>query len=182
MDARETIIGIQRTALYDRCIEGLKKRGGAAETAANKAGEFIRVVSGRDGQGLRDKFSFTRHGDARIRNCRKIDLGGGYRAVCLLKDGQLVLLYAGSHDECSRWLMRNRRMNYDFKDAVTNPAARETTTAEEPEVTMPDREAECSDEYETTLMSKIDDAVLRKVFSGLVNGRVDQGKSESPST
>lgn len=171
MDARETVIGIQRTSLYDRCIEGLRKRGGAAETAAKKAGEFIRAVSGRDGQGLREKFSFTRHGDARIRNCRKIDLGGGYRAVCLLKDGQLVLLYAGSHDECSRWLMRNRRMNYDFTAAEMNPAAQERTTIEEAELTVLDQETECSDEYETALMSEIDDAVLRKVFSGLVNGR-----------
>ena len=151
------------------------KRGGAAELAAKKAEEFIRAVSERGGQGLREKFSFTRHGDARIRNCRKIDLGSGYRVVCLFKDGQLVLLYAGAHDECSRWLMRNRRMNYEFKEAAhSKPTAREALSAREANPTAVDEESRCTDEYEAELMSKIDDAVLRRVFSGLVNGRADR--------
>jgi hypothetical protein len=171
MDARETVIGIQHTSLYGRCLKGLRKRGGAAETAAKKAEAFMRAVSGHNEQGFREKFSLTRRGDARIRNCRKIDLGGGYRAVCLFRDGQLILLYAGSHDECARWLMRNRRMNCDFEAAEVNPAARERTTIEEAELTMSDNETECSDAYETALMNKIDDAVLRRVFSGLVKGR-----------
>jgi hypothetical protein len=174
MDARETAFSIYRTALFDQCLKGLQKKGGAPETAAKKAEEFIRAVSGQDGRAIREKFSFTRHGEARIKNCRKIDLSAGYRLVCLLKDGQLVLLYAGSHDECSRWLMRNRRMNYEFNEAEPSYSAARTrplVKEAEPAVAVLDKDKQCIDEYEADLMSKIDDAVLRKVFSGIVNGR-----------
>jgi hypothetical protein len=173
MDARETICGIHRTPQFERSLDDLRKKGGIAETAANKALDFINTVNGSEGQKVREKYSFTRHGEARIRNCRKVDLGCGYRLVCLLKDGQLVLLYAGSHDECSRWLMRNRRMNYEFKETVKDgSAAREQPVVKEVEQAVSDNGTECIDEYEADLMSKIDDAVLRKVFSGIVNGRV----------
>ena len=118
MDAKETVCGIHRTSQFERSLDDLRKKGGAAETAANKALDFINTVTGNEGRKVREKYSFTRHGEARIRNCRKVDLGCGYRLVCLLKDGQLVLLYVGSHDECSRWLMRNRRMNYEFNEVA----------------------------------------------------------------
>jgi len=172
MDAKETAFSIHRTSLFEHCLKDLQKRGGIAETAVKKAEDFIRAVTGQDGLGIREKFSFTRHGEARIRNCRKIDLGGGYRLVCLLKDGQLVLLYAGSHDECSRWLMRNRRMNYEFKEAVqTVSVAQERMPVKESVPAVSGEDKQIMDAYEEELMSKIDDAILRKVFSGLVNGR-----------
>jgi hypothetical protein len=172
MDAREAAFCIHRTSLFDQCLKGLQKKSGAPEMAAKKAEEFIRVVSGQDGLAIREKFSFTRHGEARIKNCRKIDLSAGYRLVCLLKDGQLVLLYVGSHDECSRWLMRNRRVNYEFKEAEhADSASREQIHMKEDEPAVLDEDKQCIDEYEADLMSKIDDTVLRKVFSGIVNGR-----------
>jgi hypothetical protein len=172
MDARETAFSIHRTALFDQCLKDLRKKGGTPETAAKKAEDFIRAVSGQDGRAIREKFSFTRHGEARIRNCRKIDLSAGYRLVSLLKDGQLVLLYAGSHDECSRWLMRNRRMNYEFNEAEhADSASRELILIKETEPAVLEGDKQCIDEYEADLMSKIDDTVLRKVFSGIVNGR-----------
>lgn len=172
MDARDTVIGIQRTALFERCFAELQRKGGAPGAAAKKAEEFIRAVTGQDGQSLREKFSFTRHGEARIRNCRKVNLGGGYRIICLFRDGLLVLLYAGSHDDCSRWLMRNRRMNYEIKEtAHTDPTTRKQAPVQQNDTPVTDDEAQCADEYEAEFMRKIDDAVLRKVFSGLVNGR-----------
>lgn len=171
MDARGTVTEIQRTALFERCLDDLLKKGGAAGTAAKKAEEFILAVTGEDGQSLREKFSFTRHGEARIKNCRKVDLGGGYRIICLFKDGRLVLLYAGSHDDCSRWLMRNRRMNYKFDNAGKLSTARKFEPQKEPVPENPAEDCQLADWYESELMSKIDDAMLRKVFSGIVNRR-----------
>jgi len=172
MDAKETVCGIHRTPQFERSLDDLRKKGGIAETAAKKALDFINTVTGSEGQKVREKHSFTRHGEARIRNCRKVDLGCGYRLICLLKDGQLILLYVGSHDECSRWLMRNRRMNYEFNEvAKTVTAARERESQKETINTDTDEERNIADKYEAELMSEVDDAVLRKVFSGLVSGK-----------
>jgi len=171
MDAKEPVCTIHRTAQFERSLDDLRKKGGTAETAAKKALDFINTVTGSDGQKVREKYSFTRHGEARIRNCRKVDLGCGYRLVCLLKDGQLVLLYAGSHDECSRWLMRNRRMNYEFNEVAKTVPARERTPVKEALPASTGEGNQIIKNYEEELMSQIDDAVLRKVFSGIVNGR-----------
>lgn len=172
MDAKATVSGIHRTAQFERRLDDLRKKGGTAETAATKALDFINTVAGSESRNVREKYSFTRHGEARIRNCRKVDLGCGYRLVCLLKDGHLTLLYVGSHDECSRWLMRNRRMNYDFNVVTkTVPAASECESQKETLTADTGEECRFDDRYESELMSKIDDAVLRRVFSGIVNGR-----------
>jgi len=120
MDAREKTFNIHRTVLFDRCIEELQMKGGMAEVATKKAVDFINAVTDGEEQKVQEKFSFTRHGEALIRYCRKIDLGSGYRLVCLLKDSHCVLLYARSHDDCSRWLMRNRRMNCELKDVASS--------------------------------------------------------------
>jgi hypothetical protein len=172
MDASEKDFSVHRTGLFERCLDDLWKKGGTAEVAAKKALELIEAITDRDGKKVRKKFSFTRHGEARIRNCRKIDLGCGYRLVCLLKDGHLVLLFAGSHDDCSRWLMRNRLMNYEFKKVPqTVLITRDQEDGKETEPLVAIEENQFADAYEAELMSKIDDAVLRKVFSGIVNGR-----------
>jgi hypothetical protein len=170
MADKEKIFSIHRTTLFDRCLEDLRTKGGTAESAAKKAVDFINAVSGREDRKVREKFSFTRHGEARIRNCRKVDLGCGYRLVCLLKDGHFVLLYAGSHDDCSRWLMRNRRMTFELKEAAQPVSVvREQLPREEVVPIVGGQEGNIADAYEAELMSRIDDAVLRKVFSGLVN-------------
>jgi hypothetical protein len=169
MDAREKAFNIHRTVLFDRCLEELQMKGGMAEAAAKKAVDFINAVTDREEHTVREKFSFTRHGEARIRNCRKIDLGSGYRLVCLLKDGHCILLYAGSHDDCSRWLMRNRRMNYELKDvASSGTIARPCKSPEGTEPLVTDDANKFAEDYEAKLMSRIDDGILRKVFSGLV--------------
>jgi hypothetical protein len=167
-DSTDNVLYIHRDPLFERCLEALRNKGGEGAVAAKKADEFISSLAGNGSGQAREKFSFTRNGEARIRNCRKIDLGSGYRLVCLLKDSHLVLLYAGSHDECSRWLMRNRGMRYEIGEKVLEiPVSRDRRDE-------PDRDCERHDElfpesYEAELMSRIDDAVLRKIFSGLVD-------------
>ena len=52
--------------------------------------------------------SFTRNGEDRIKGCRKVDLGGGYRLITLKQGADLFLLFVGTHDECGRWVENNR--------------------------------------------------------------------------
>jgi hypothetical protein len=169
----ETIRKIYRDPLFDRTREELRSKGGYAAVAAGKADAFISVLGGNAAAGDRDKFRFTRKGEYRIKNCRKVDLGCGYRIVCIQKDQRLVLLYIGTHDDCFRWIDRHRTAEYDLESVAENAwidigGARSAEPATHKKVSEDDRFAE---EYETSLMGQLDDAVLRKVFSGLIERR-----------
>jgi hypothetical protein len=155
-----------------RSLEDLKAQGGYAAVAAAKAGDLITTLTGAN-PGGRAKFHFTRKGEYRIRNCRKVDLGCGYRIVCIRKGQRLVLLYIGTHDDCFRWIERRRTAEYDLNavpvDAWTSvPATVPDDPSEQETAEGPERYME---EYEDALMERIDDTVLRRVFAGIVNGR-----------
>ncbi len=165
----ETIAKFYRDPVFDRTLVDLRAKGGYAAVAAGKADELAGLLSGRPGA-RRGKFRFTRRGEYRIRNCRKVDLGCGYRIVCIQKDGRLVLVYIGTHDDCFRWIERHRTAEYDL-DAVPEEGWAEAapdsagTLALEHGGTDEDHFAEA---YEAALMERVDDAMLRKVFSGLI--------------
>jgi len=171
--ADEGIRFVHRDQAFERSLEDLRKKGGMASEAAAKAEEFIAAVLTGRGDGGREKFRFTRKGEYRIRNCRKIDLSRGYRLVCYLKDGHLVLLYAGTHDECFRWIERHRTAEYDLESVAANAWMNvDTERFDERTLREPISEAErFSEAYEVSLMDQLDDAVLRRVFSGLTDRR-----------
>jgi hypothetical protein len=172
-DDLSSIRKVYRDPLFDRTLEELRSQGCYGAVAAAKADELICLISGRADARGRDKFRFTRKGEYRIRNCRKVDLGCGYRIVCIQKDQRLVLLYIGTHDDCFRWIDRHRTAEYDL-ESVEERAWIEVGTA------LPVQPASCktlneeeryAEEYEASLMCQLDDAVLRKVFSGLIERR-----------
>jgi hypothetical protein len=164
---------LYRDPLFDRTLAELRAKGGYAAVAADKAEEFIGMLTGKNPAGGRHRFRFTRNGEYRIRNCRKVNLGCGYRIVCIQKDQQLVLLYIGTHDDCFRWIERRRTAEYDLesmpKDAwVDVGGARPVEPASRKKVHEEERFA---DEYDDSLMNQLDDTVLRKIFPGLVERR-----------
>jgi superfamily I DNA/RNA helicase len=64
----------------------------------------------------------THHGESRLENAEKLDLGEGYRVVTQFIEHEgnnvRVFWFAGSHDECDAWLERHRgyRYVYDPRD------------------------------------------------------------------
>lgn len=169
-DDKETVLVLYRDPLFERCLDELRKQGGYAAVAAKKADEFISTVTGDAGRKTREKFRFTRNGEYRIKHCRKVDLGCGYRLVCIHKDRHLVLLYAGTHDDCFRWIERNKGMQYEIGAATRAiRVSRERTPQDDAVQGDALAEERFSEAYEAELMSRIDDTVLRRVFSGLVN-------------
>ncbi|HTF99137.1 MAG TPA: hypothetical protein VK654_00960 [Nitrospirota bacterium] len=153
-------------------LENLRSKGGQAADAAAKADEFRAVLAGRNNGG-RTRFRFTRKGEYRIKNCRKVDLGNGYRIVCIQKDQRLVLFYIGTHDDCFRWIERRRTAEYDVNQvpdeawenvALVRQQKTGAVVAEPSEDTM-------SEQYEAGLQERADDEILRIVFAGIVNSR-----------
>jgi hypothetical protein len=158
---------VYRDPLFDRTLEDLRSQGGYGAVAASKADEFIGNLLGR--RGGRDQFRFTRKGENRIRNCRKVDLGCGYRIVSIQKGERLVLLYIGTHDDCFRWIGRYRTAEYDL-DGVPTEAWVDAVPRHfvDRAVWIPKSEEDrFSEACEKALQDRIDDAMLRKVFSGL---------------
>ena len=160
-----------RDPLFDRTLEEVRSQGGYGAVAAAKAEELVGHLSGCIGEQGREKFRFTRNGEHRIRNCRKVDLGCGYRIVCIRKDHRLVLLYMVTHDDCFRWIERHRTAEYDL-DSVPESAWKMVTPERKPCRPVSERGHHAdrlAEEYEEDLMSRVDEDVLRKVFAGLVD-------------
>lgn len=161
---------VHRTAIFDRSLEDLRRKGGAALQIAKKVDEVIRFIACKEGKYVRQKFRLTRNGEYRIRYCKKHDLGDGYRLVFLCKGHHLMFLYVGSHGDCFRWIENNKGLNYrigDTTDAIRVPCDALSEHGS-PSHDAPD-EARLVDEYEAAIMSRInDDNVLRKIFSGLI--------------
>lgn len=143
-------------------IESLNRSGKAGKAVARKATFILeRLVSGAV-PGHTDAIgSCTRYGEKRIRNCRKYDLGCGYRLITLQRGGKVFVPFLGTHDECQRWLENNSRL----KDVVAGDGALFQVSREAPE---DDRSVEPVAEAADELFLSISDRELRQVFCGLV--------------
>jgi hypothetical protein len=163
------ILFVHRTQTLDRSLDELRRKGGIGLVAARKADELINLITRTEEKRVREQFRVTRNGEYRIRYCRKYDLGSGYRLVFLHRDCHMVLLYVGSHDDCFRWIERNKGLKYEMDDttyAIRVPC--NVLSEDDPPSHDMSDEARLVDEYEVSIMSKInDDNVLRKIFSGL---------------
>ena len=134
------------------CIQGRK----AVEQAKNLVHEM------KEGVDHRAHIKQTKHGELRIKNCKKFDLGSGYRMVTVQQGTCIYLLYIGSHDDCHHWIENHRGYlpdSGDCKDVYLVPRPEKVSAPERPEP------PEC--DYEDLLMQKIDDRLLRSIFSGL---------------
>lgn len=80
------------------------RQGGPRGQAAKKIGSIQKNLE----LGLPAGAATTNHGESRIRNAIKYDLGGGFRLVTIQEDGRCLMLYFGDHDSTQRWLDDNR--------------------------------------------------------------------------
>lgn len=106
----------------------------------------------------------TKHGEMRIKNCCKYDLGAGFRLVTVMQEQAVFLVLIGSHDNVDLWLENNvgyipMIRNNEYKTSIT--VQPKGDTLEE----IAEQEQEYVDQYEQLLQEKIDDSVLRHVFS-----------------
>lgn len=140
-----------------------------------KAGKNERIVAERAGQIIADlqtnplheeaECKRTHNGELRLNDCRKYDLSCGFRLIALKRDRRLIFTYIGSHDDCQRWIENNR----DYQNEITSvPALLINADNCQQSVTGTQGELD-TDEYEERLMAKIDERLLRDIFSGLCN-------------
>lgn len=162
----ETALAIHQTRRFAKRLALMAKAGKNERIVARRARQIIADLQAHP---LHEKAECkrTRHGELRIADCRKYDLSCGFRLVALKRGCRLIFAYIGSHDDCQRWIENNR----DYQEIIESTPipvatpAEQTTSEEETET-----ESE-ADEYEERLMAKIDDRLLREIFSGLWSKR-----------
>lgn len=112
----------------------------------------------------------TKNGEYRLKYCVKYDLGGGYRLITVRVDDRLYLPYLCSHDEVDQWL--DRQGCPDF-EPVESAYQAETLSSGVPELSGTSEVKDTIsqpelDRYEEALMAKLDDALLKSIFQGLM--------------
>ncbi|MGB5423753.1 MAG: hypothetical protein WBN03_16440 [Desulfobacterales bacterium] len=152
----------------ETCIEALQKNGKAGTTLANKVKCVIgSLVSGVAQHHMDAIGSFTQNGEKRIRNCRKYDLGCGYRLITLQRGETVYIPFLGTHDNCQRWLESNNRLK-DFNAG----AGRMIRIVKKKPAKMIAKVSESTDNIadDPDVFKHLTDKDLRLVFSGLVRG------------
>ena len=91
-----------------------------------------------------------------------------------------MFLYAGTHDDCFRWIERNKGLTYEV-DWPTNSISivqDEHTDADElPEDVL--EEKIFVEQYEKKLMEQIDDDLLVRIFTGWCNRGQDENRKKA---
>jgi hypothetical protein len=89
---------------------------------------------------------------------------GGYRLVYIREAQQFYFLFAGTHDDCDRWLTHHRDLTLEMPEAPTT--AEVTPMAEVAPATEPAIPPDNLD-YDDIVLKGIDEKILRRVFRGL---------------
>ena len=152
----------------ERRITALEKSGKYGTVVAQKASDIISNIESGDRAGGIDRGgSYTKYGEKRIKNCRKYDLGGGYRLIMLRRDKTIFIPFLGSHDECQRWLENYSRLKeYQAGKGRTIQIDEQSTYLED----SIDHESTDVDGDPDGFLHNLTDKDLRTVFSGLVEG------------
>ena len=139
----------------------LQKKNSYAANAAKKAEKIINALL--NGTKPFQAGKLTGNGDARIKNCLKYDLGKGFRLVCIKGEKSFFLLFAGNHDCCDKWINKNRNIKPDnCSDSIKIYPTRYSSETFMEIQNIPEKA-----DLKKTLMGKISQADLRKIFHGL---------------
>ena len=145
---------------FEKQMRLLRKAGKKALLAAEQADAIIEQLRAGLSSG-----TTTRHGELRIKGCVKYDLGGGYRMITIKRDGDLFILYVGTHDDCHRWIENNRDLPLEMiqqrsRTMSISSRCKDRKRRDERHLDPEDDDDACSEE--------LDDRHLRIIFSGLV--------------
>jgi hypothetical protein len=152
-------------AKLDKQLQVLNRSDKKAALAAERAHEIVAMLQAGSAS-LAEAGSTTKRGEQRIKGCIKYDLGSGYRLVTLKQGRDFYLLYAGSHDDCHRWIENNREL--PVAD-IRRRSRRIVVDKSHTQVKCNDTDNKTMDWQETDNVSQeLNDRQLRTIFSGLI--------------
>ncbi len=154
----------------DRYLERLRTGGKHGILAASQYQQIVEYMRQARWRSDAVNCKRTKNGEYRLKNCIKYDLGHGYRLVTVKDGDNLFITFAGNHDQTDRWIETHRYDKFCENDSLYTSEMiieDETETSEQPSAcphldSLPEH-----GEYEEQLLDKIDDDVMKMVFSGL---------------
>ena len=153
---------------FSKQLSLLEKADRKANLAAAQAESIIELYLslGEEPYVVRNKR--TKHGESRLRNCLKYDLGGGYRLIAVRDGIHLFFVCVGSHDDIDLWLERNRGYSISVESQKEFFKTIEIDEQESGDVDTAEscREYESDDSYEEDLISRLDEKAMRRLFGG----------------
>ncbi|MFH1977255.1 MAG: hypothetical protein ABIJ52_17165 [Pseudomonadota bacterium] len=155
---------VHREKRFEKELESLQKSGEKASAVARKAEGIIVILTQRGCPDLKRAGRLTGWGEHRVNGCIKYDLGDGFRMICFKRGDHFYFSYVGTHDDCHRWLNRNRSRHNRVgkREAVTTVVEKEKP---EKKSFQENREEEW--DYDEQLMAQVDEKILRKIFGGI---------------
>lgn len=95
---------------FQKQVRLLHRRGGNFRIAARKVMELVGQLSIADEaeDSPLSELNVTNHGETRIKHCVKYQLPGACRLITIQNKGLAHLAFVGNHDECDKWLDKNR--------------------------------------------------------------------------
>lgn len=105
---------------FRRSLTKLRQMGGPPRRRSEKVFSILGLVAAGESRPFRD-LKLTKHGESRIRGCRKYDLGDGYRLITVIDGIYCLFCFVGKHDDCDKWLMINSglRVNADKHNTLS---------------------------------------------------------------
>jgi hypothetical protein len=101
------------TRAFERAMKSAFLGGGKSQKKHDK----VRVVLGSLGESNPFRaLPVTNHGESRLKNCVKYDLGDGWRLVTKQTDKACVFLYVGDHEDAEKWLNNHVGEDVGVKD------------------------------------------------------------------
>jgi hypothetical protein len=160
-------------------IENLKKAGKAGAALARKASRIIEsLTSGAVCHHMDTIASYTKYGEKRIKNCRKYDLGCGYRLITLQRGVKVFIPFFGTHDECQRWLEGNSRLKNFLPGSGT--LFRISFEKQPSKTPASENDGACGEDADDELLRKLTDKLLRRIFSGLIEAAEKRRRAIKP--
>jgi hypothetical protein len=108
------VVSYFTTKAFEKALQLAFLSGGQAQKRSDKA----RIVLGS----LQDADPFlslqvTKHGETRIKNCVKYELGDGWRLVTRQTDKTCTFLFVGDHEDTERWIEGHNGESIGVKDS-----------------------------------------------------------------
>jgi mRNA-degrading endonuclease RelE of RelBE toxin-antitoxin system len=145
---------------FEKQCEKLKKSNDKAGKAVENAWNIISAFK-QSRQDFHGMGTLTHSGELRLKDGLKYQLGNGYRLVLSVGKESLFVLCIGSHDQCDKWLEKNRgedNFSFSWQEKVVEKRSDQKKS----------RNPEYSDK-ESERFNPIEDRLLRQIFQGICN-------------
>ena len=143
-------------------IRNVYQRGGQFQKAADCVHTILGRIQNQEDDPFKG-FDVTHQGETRIPHCVKYDMNGFSRLITIQDSGLCILCYLGNHDECDRWLERNKGLTL----TVNNRNELHPVLASR-DIGQPDLRIQTETNWDTgKLVSKIPDRYYDRIANGV---------------